>query len=183
MSVNVNDTFARGGKELIDLLEYCVFSVQMDLIFLFLTEEYRRQPEDRKAIALYDVFCASNSPAWVSARSRLPPLDLRVQIAIQPLKERRDRIDSDQQAGSELAMPPVMPGSFLFDTITRELRERPDSPLTKIGEHYNPALTPLQNLPGGKMTASQQAFVDRAWGPELRPYLVAAGFRRIANIA
>ncbi len=183
VSINIKHTFARGGKELIDLLEYCVFSMKMDVIFLFLAEEYRRQPGDLKAIALYDVFCAPNSPAWLSARSLLPPFDLRTQMAVQPLKDRRDRIQSALQAGSELVVPPVIPGNFLFDNITRELREHPESVMRQIGEHYDPALTPLQNLPGGKMTASQQAFVDRLWEPELRPYLVAAGFRRIANIA
>jgi hypothetical protein len=33
------------------------------------------------------------------------------------------------------------------------------------------------------MTPGQKAFVERVWVPRVRPRLVAAGFRRIADIA
>jgi hypothetical protein len=63
------------------------------------------------------------------------------------------------------------------------LETSPGGALRAVGELYDPSLTPHENLPGGRMTPGQKAFVERVWVPRVRPRLVAAGFRRIADIA
>ncbi len=57
-----------------------------------------------------------------------------------------------------------------------------DYVIRRIRETYDPALEPVENLPGGKMTAGQRMFVERVWRPKLRPHLVQAGFLRVASI-
>ena len=49
--------------------------------------------------------------------------------------------------------------------------------------NYDPARTPMQTLPNGKMNAGQRQFVEQIWQQVLRPHLVAAGFWRIATVA
>jgi hypothetical protein len=40
----------------------------------------------------------------------------------------------------------------------------------------------MENLPGGRLSAGQRAFVETVWRPRVRPQLVAAGFWRAANL-
>jgi len=73
---------------------------------------------------------------------------------------------------------------YLFDAVVNELTDTAaEETLAAILDHYDPDRSPHENLPGGRMSAGQRAFVEQVWEPRLRPYLVAAGFRRIANIA
>lgn len=182
MSIRLHDVFAAGGKPLIELLDYCVFSVQMDPVFVFLAGEFRMHPACEKALALYDVFCAAGAPARVSADDVLPPLDFRLDRAIEPIRNPPMRIE-DPDADEPNLVPSVQtPGKFLFDVVAGELERRPDGAIAAIGRSYDPSRDAQENLPGGKMTAPQRMFVERIWKPQLRPYLVAAGFRRIANI-
>ena len=80
MAVNVGEVFARGGKGLIDLLEFCVISVRMDPVFVFLAGEFRARPTAQGAVALYELFCARDAPARLSALRALPPYDLVVRL-------------------------------------------------------------------------------------------------------
>ena len=161
-----------------DLLEYCVKSYKMDAIFVFLVGEYRLRPTVASALALYQMFCANDAPARLSVRELLPPRNLRIEISMAPV----------QQAAQPAAdLPParrlVNPGKHLFDFIVEGILARAGNQLEEVIRQYDPALTPDQNLPGGRMTAGQLAFVEKVWGPLVRSRLVAAGFRRIANIA
>jgi len=167
VTVDVNDVFRRGGKELIDLLSFCVFSVRFDALFAFLAGEFRALPTPEKGVALFDVFCAHAAPARISAAGVLPPIDSRLKHAVDPFRP-------------SVGRAPVP--RYLFDHVTDSLEQASPNWRAKLSEAYDPTVSPMENLPGGKMTQGQQAFVDNVWRPGLRPHLVAAGFRRIANV-
>jgi hypothetical protein len=78
--------------------------------------------------------------------------------------------------------PPLFPARYIFDEVVRQL-ETGRGQLREVGELYDPSLTPYENLPGRRMTPGQKAFVEHVWVPRVRPRLVAAGFRRVADIA
>ena len=190
---------------MIDLLEYCVLSVEMDPLFCFLASDYRMLPTATKAVALYDVFCSPTTPARISAQRLLPPYDGRIVREIDLLRpqppiagapeEEADEAEEDspesdedtEDVADEVPEPPFspptpLPAKYLFDTITGEL-ERSSAAIRNIAAKYNPTQTPQENLPGGQLTAAQRQFVDGIWGPQMRPFLVDAGFFKIANIA
>ncbi len=189
MSVNVGEVFQRGGRELIDLLEYCVISVNTDALFLYLAREYQLQPTAAKAVALYDSFCAFDAAARISSEFALPPKDMRIALAIEPYRRngpKQDRLptkngkevdDNDQEPTA-----PPMPPKYLFDFVIQELSSGLDSGSGQVWQAYDPGLSPHENLPNGQMNASQRAFVDNVWQPRVRPKLVHAGFWRIAAI-
>ena len=185
MPVSIDEIFRRGGRELVDLLEYLVISFHMDPVFLFLTGEYRDQPTAYRAVALYDVFCAPRAEARVSAVASIPQRDLRLQREIERLRAARERATGPHSDHSGPAPgPPLMAPRYLFDAVVNELADTAaEEPLAAILGHYDPERSPHENLPSGRMSAGQRAFVEQVWEPKLRPYLVAAGFRRIANIA
>jgi len=177
MPIDLDDVFSRGGAELIEALNYCVRSVQMDPIFAFLVDEYRVSPTAAKAIALYDLFLAPNAPARINAAEHLPPRELGLQVLIQSFR---------RGSGPQPAAVPtlqVQPGKFVFDAVALHLRKNRRGAIAKIKRRYNPKLSATENLPGGKMTVGQKRFVEQIWQRRVRPALVGAGFRRIANIA
>jgi hypothetical protein len=76
----------------------------------------------------------------------------------------------------------AIPSAHLFDSVVSHLRGLEGGTMARIARDYDPERTPLENLPGGTMNASQRFFVDNVWRPRLRPRLVAAGFWRIATV-
>ena len=82
MPIDIDQVFSRGGAELIELLNYCVRSVQMDPIFGFLVDEYRLCPTAPKAVALYDMFLAPEALARIDAAALLPPREQSLQVLI-----------------------------------------------------------------------------------------------------
>lgn len=185
MPLSTEEIFRRGGRELVDLLEYLVISFQMDPVFLFLTSEYRSQPTADRAVALYDVFCAPRAEARVSAVHSVAQRGLSLQKEVESMRAARERATKPHSARSGPAPgPPLMAPRYLFDAVVNELNETTvEGTLAALRDHYDPERSPHENLPGGRMTAGQRAFVEQVWEPRLRPCLVAAGFRRIANIA
>jgi hypothetical protein len=181
MAIDLDDVFARGGKPLIDLLQFAVCSVQPEPIFLCLVQAYRGQAAIPRALALFDVFCTAGSPACVRAPAVLPPRDLRLLRDVTPL---RQALETFQAAPPDAEERPVLPlpPRHLFDFIVAHLRNQPDGPLRRLAATYDLALSPVENLPGGRMSQGQRFFVDRVWQPRLRPQLVAAGFGRVAAI-
>jgi hypothetical protein len=173
MAIDLDDIFARGGQELIDVLNYCVRSVQMDPVFAFLVGEYRMFPTPAKAIALYDMFIATEAPARINAVELLPPRELSLQTLIRNFRP--------AMPGSFRA--PVQPGKNIFDSLAVYVRQNRRGAIARVKRRYNPTRTPTENLPRGKMTEGQKQFVTAVWEPRVRPTLVAAGFRRVANIA
>src|SRR5829696_3291893 len=98
MAIDLDHIFTHGGKALIDLLNYCVRSVQMDPVFAFLVEEYRLSPSQAKAVALYDMFAAPGAPARISAEDLLPPRELALQIIIENLRRSQPKPGSTELA-------------------------------------------------------------------------------------
>jgi hypothetical protein len=180
MPIDLDDIFTRGGKPLIDVLNYCVRSVQMDPVFAFLVEEYRLSPSQTKAVALYDMFAAPGAPARINAADLLPPQELALQIVIENLRRPPPRPGWTEIGAPRLQAPP---GKYIFDTLQLHVRKNRRGAIARIKRRYNLKLTPTENLPGRRMTAGQRNFVDQVWQPRIRPTLVTAGFRRIANIA
>jgi hypothetical protein len=89
-----------------------------------------------------------------------------------------------EEARTKALPPPPLffPAKFLFDFVDQHLRKK-SAALRSIKRRYRPDRSPIANLPGGKMNAGQRQFVDKIWGPALRPWLIAAGFRRLTAIA
>ncbi len=181
MPIDLDDYFSRGGQELIDLLDHGVRAVQIDLLFIFLVQEYRQFPTTPRAVALYEIFCARPAPARLSAAPVLPPINLQIEAALRPLQL---NLAQSQAAPSGPGAAPILllPPRFLFDGIDHYLRKNSRG-LHQVKRRYQPGRTPVANLPGGRMTPGQRHFVDKVWQPKLRPWLVAAGFRRMASIA
>src|SRR5437762_12064592 len=75
--VDIDEVFSKGGRTLIDFLDYSVRSIQMDPVFIFLVREYHTGPTVAKAVALYDLFCAPDSQGRISCLNSLPPKDMR----------------------------------------------------------------------------------------------------------
>lgn len=199
MAIDVEATFARGGKELVGLLEYCVMAVAIEPLFAFLIREYRLRPSAQSALVLFDMFCGASAPARLPLWQALPPRVLGLQHAVEAIRaavQQRDTWQAEQQpvttgavgpAGASTSlgedeMPPVVPipGKFLFDRLDHEVWACPR--MHELRDSYNPELTPAENLPGGQMNASQRAFVDQRWLPVIRPRLVMAGFWRVSSI-
>jgi hypothetical protein len=182
MPIDLDDIFTRGGKPLIDVLNYCVRSVQMDPVFAFLVEEYRLSPTQTKAVALYDIFAAPGAPARINAADLLPPRELALQIVIENLRRSQPGPASIPHGGTAPRLQ-APPGKHIFDALALHVRKNRRGAIARIKRRYNLKLTPTENLPGRRMTSGQRNFVDQVWQPRIRPALLTAGFRRIANIA
>lgn len=210
MSVDVKEILTRGGRGQIDLLEFCVMSVNMDALFLHLVDEYRLRPQADSALALHDLFCAAGAPARISVLAVLPPKDVRIERAVAAFRppppqgvvaesetpsdrvsSDRDSSDRDSDAAPEqthlprppMFRPPMFPPKYLFDPVTAALLTGSQTPWQRLQTQYDPDKTPLENLPGGRMTGAQRSFVDFIWTPNVRPRLVAAGFWKLATVA
>jgi hypothetical protein len=175
MAIDLDEIFQRGGKELIDVLNYCVRSVQMDPVFVFLVGEYRLAPTASRAVALFDIFVMVEAPARIDGGELLPPREIGLQQRIQNLRPR------PSARGASPALN-IGPDKFIFDSLSEYVGRNRRGAMARIKRRYNPKLGPTDNLPGGKMTSGQRRFVDQIWQPRVRPVLVRAGFRRIANI-
>jgi hypothetical protein len=182
MPVDVDEALRRGGRGLIDLLQFCVVSGQPEPLFVFLAREYRLRPTAAGALALYDVFCCPGAPARLKADATLPPRDLRLLAAVQALRQACDGARAAAATEAEGPVPLPTPAGHLFDAVVADLTAAPDGPLASVGRQFDPGRTPLENLPGGKMTPGQRAFVENVWRRTARPLLVAAGFWRVATL-
>ena len=182
MGVDLDTVIARGGRTLFELLEFCVVSVRLEPLFVFLVREYHAHPTAERALALYDVFCAEKALARVQAPWALPPRTLRVQTAVSALRRRYEQWQVSQETDPESRQPRPLPDRYLFDRIVDDLRKADPNRIRAACEQYDPSKSPLENLPGGRMTAGQRAFVDQVWLPRVRPQLVRAGFSRMATV-
>jgi hypothetical protein len=169
MPLDVQDTFRRHGREALDFLTYCVMSVNSAPVLVYLVAEYRLRPTMAAALALHDAFCAATAPA-------------RVRVAGMVLPPRNPRFQSEME-GLRQAPATLLPPRQLFDFIVDHLWQHADDPVRAAGLRFDPALTPAANLPGGRMSAGQAAFVEKVWRPVVRPALVNAGFWRIATVS
>ena len=175
---------SQGGAQRLAFLRYCVLSFSMEPLFDFLVQEYRLRTSHAGALALFDVFCARQAPARLPAYELLPPRELSLESEIERLRAQWDGVQSaPESVEGEPAIALALPARELFDAIVRGIRQDAHGRLARMGSTYDPALTPEENLPGGKMTAGQRQFVDGVWHPVLKPRLVAAGFWRIATVA
>ena len=182
MAVDMPETFQRGGRTLIDFLAYCVMSQQLEPVFVFLVGEYQQRPTATGALAVYDAFCAPGAPARIDAGPVLPPLDLRLEPGMRLLRDDLQRVAAASQVAEGERLMPIIPAKYGFDFIVEFLRSERLSALEGPARQFDPALSPTENLPGGRMTAGQRHFVERIWQPQVRPQLVQAGFRRVANV-
>jgi len=74
------------------------------------------------------------------------------------------------------------PPRHLFDAVRAAVLAEDNAVIQAIQATYRPELSPIENLPGRRMNASQRFFVERVWRPQLRPFLVRSGFPRISSI-
>jgi hypothetical protein len=192
VAIDFDDVLKRGGEELIQFLHFCVYSVEMAPLFIFLAREYRFSPTVSGALALYDNFCAAGAPARIKADAVLSPRDGRLDQLITRLRqgkrifekaaeEARLACGPDSTAGKRHIPPSPSPVIYLFDRVVEHLRDD-EGPLRTAARAFDPTREPMENLPGGKLTAGQRAFLEGVWRPWVRPQLMAAGFWRAANL-
>lgn len=180
--VDIDETLKRGGAARLDFLRYCVMSINIEPLFLFTAGEYRLKPTHLGALALYDAFCATDAPARLSAHELLPPRELGVAAEISRIRDRWNAMQTTPEVDDDMRAVPPWPSRALFDALVKGVRADTHQKLTAIAAAYDPKLTPLENLPGGKLSAAQRQFVDRVWIPVVRPRLTAAGFWQVATV-
>jgi hypothetical protein len=193
VALDFDDVLERGGERLISFLHFCVYSVAMTPLFVFLAREYRFRPTVAGALALYDNFCAVDAPARLKADAILAPRDGRLDQLISRLRREQQLFEeaagtaspADAVASTTGHLPAAAlpsPVLFLFDRVVQHLREDDARALHAVARAFNPSHEPMENLPGGKLNAGQRAFLENVWRPRVRPHLVAAGFWRAANL-
>lgn len=171
-----------GGRGAIDLLEYCVASVQLEIVFTYLVADYRNRPTAERAIALYDGFCGRGAPGRIEAGGALPPRSLRLTQEIERIRQGLADVELYNASGPESPKPMAIPPRHLFDAVVAAVTAADHEGVQRIAESYDPALSPAQNLPGGRMTEGARAWVETVWRGQLRPALVRAGFARVAAV-
>jgi hypothetical protein len=179
---DIAEILSKGGEGRIALLRYCVMSITLEPVFLFLVQEYRLRPTHLSALALYDVFCAPQAPARIRSPEALPPRDLHLSSAAGSIRRQSAALQSPDLGDESVQISITLPHRNLFDRIGDALQRDPQGHVARVARQYDPARTPHQNLPGGRMTAVQKHFVEEVWRPVVRPRLVVAGFWQIANI-
>src|ERR1043166_9351587 len=112
--------------------------MQMDGIFLYLLQEYRSRPTVPKAVAL----------SRLSTAGVLPPLDLRIQMAMHPFRNDLTRAQIKNFSTPGTAAPQLMPPKYLFDFIGSALPKN-SRPLKSIRRKYKPGRRAAENLPTG----------------------------------
>jgi hypothetical protein len=186
MYVDIDDVLKRGGAELIGLFQYCVYSVQIEPVFIHLAGTYASAPTAAGALALYDAFLAPAALARLRALEVLEPRDLRLARPLQALRALHNAPPPPPPSSEEEQAPrrstPGGPPRHLFEFIVEHLRGLEDGPLQKVAREYDPALTARENLPGGKLNEAQRYFVDKVWLARVRPMLVKGGFWRVATV-
>jgi hypothetical protein len=180
MAIDLDEVLQGGGKELGDLLQFSLLSVQLEPLFVCLVRDYRGNATVARAVALFDAFLATSAPARIRAEAVLPPRELRLQAAVNIWRERQSGLAGPPLPGERPVV--LRPPRDQFDAVVAHLRDRPDGPLQQIARAYDPTRTPHENLPDGKVSAGGRLFVDRVWQPRVRPLLVAAGFHRVAAV-
>ncbi len=180
--VNIGEILVKGGEERVALLRYCVISVTMEPLFVFLTHEYRLRPTHLAALALYDVFCAPHAPARLGTLDVLPPRNLALKAAVESIRQQSAHLQSPRAPDDGATVSIATPHRNMFDFVVDSVQGDPTGRFARVGNQYDPGLAPHRNLPGGRMSAAQRHFVERIWRPLARPRLVAAGFWRIANV-
>ena len=181
--VDITEILERGGAPRHAFLRYCVLSMNMEPMFVFLAQEYRLRPGHAAALALFDVFCARQASARLRAYELLPPRELLVEAAIAGIRAQWTQMQSPEPPDEASAIRLATPSRNLFDAIVRGVLQDANGPLARVSSTYDPALTPEENLPGGKMSEGQRHFVENVWHPIVKPRLVAAGFWQIATVA
>ena len=166
----------QGGERRIELLRFCVMSVTMEPVFIYLTNEYRMRPSNDAALALYDVFCAPGAPARINALPALPPRNLQLSAAIDSIRMQCRKLATENKA---LTTPSPR---YLFDFVVESVTKDTRGSVARLQRRYDPSRSAIENLPGGRMTPGQSAFVERIWKPIVRPQLVISGFWRIETI-
>jgi len=182
MAIDPWTILTAGGKPALDLLEYAVISAQLELVAAWLIVDYRNRPTAERALALYDAFLAPAAPARIRAPAVLPPRELLLPAGIDRVRRQLEEVASHNAGNPDARRPPTIPPRILFDGVHAALTAADFEPVLAIRETYDPTRRPLENLPGGRMSEGQRAFVEKTWRARVRPALVRAGFPRIATI-
>jgi hypothetical protein len=179
---DLDEILTRGGAHRVALLQYCVLSVTMEPLFVYLVGDFRLRPTLVGALAIYDLFCAARAPGRIRAPDVLPPQNLRLTADVEAARRRWTELHAGDAEPNGRSTPSITLHGHLFDTVFARVRNDPDGPFMRVRRSYDARLTPAQNLPGGRMSPSQRQFRDETWLPFIRPQLVAAGFWQVASI-
>src|SRR5262245_7443820 len=133
MPVDIDDVLKRGGAELIGLFQFCVYSVQIEPVFVHLAGSYANAPTAAGALALYDAFLAPAALARIRTLEVLEPRDLRLARPLQALRALHNAPPPPPPTSEEEKAPPRSspggPPRHLFEFIIEHLRAIDDGPL------------------------------------------------------
>lgn len=181
------DRFFGESRVLVNLLQFSIFSARPEPLFVYLVREYRNRPTAAGALGLFDQFCAPQAPFRLRAVELLPPRELTLAAAVATIRAavERSRVPPPPPVAGEDPPRPVrvpIPPAALFLRIEEALLTDPDGELARVAATFRPDQGPFENLPGGKLTPGQRAFVDGVWLKRVRPALLAAGFGRVGSL-
>ncbi len=182
VSVDVQNVLERGGDGMIKLIGYCIYTQFLDPVFLLLVKNYQMQPTAAKATALFEQFVSIQAPLAISLPLLDRENDLQVMDAITRISQAEQPPEKYLEDGDEeIQLPvPYLPSKFVFDGLLKSVLLK-STQFTVIESDFDPTLTVLKNLPGGKLTPGQRHFNEHVWKPS-RHRLSVAGFFAIANI-
>ena len=75
-------------------------------------------------------------------------------------------VSAAAQPSESLPSHVLLPPRYLFDAVVQKLISDQREMISQVEQAYEPALTPHENLPGGRLQAGQRAFVDNVWLPK-----------------
>jgi hypothetical protein len=183
MPVNPREVLARGGKELVDLLQFALITARPDPVFVLLVREYRFRPTAAGAVALFEQFCAPTAPARVRADSLLPPKDPNLAASLAPCYASLARVAAFQPTEDNPTPPlPNIPPTTLFDRVAAHLTDGDGSPVGQVAREFYPDLGPHGSLANGTIAPGHRVWVENVWCKRVRPALVAAGFWRVSSL-
>ena len=187
MNFNIASTLEHSGEQMVQLLNYCIYSRKLDPVFILLAKNYQLMPNSAKALSLFDEFIATNAPLTLSIKVHADLQLVQTVDKIRNLQQLHNpflnttRDASQPDSDSEDAENPAyLPTKFLFSGLQGKVTAD-TAQIQSIESEYDPAHSAVQNLPDGKLSGAQLQYVEHVWRPA-RARLATAGFRMVANI-
>ena len=167
--------FASGGATSVNFLNQCVLEGATDYIFEFCVMDYKTAATKKKAIALFDIFCATTAPLRLNADEGLPPRNLQLGAIIDLYRDMHavargmnffKRVMSSSNRAAEATQ-----FDFLLPMV---FRQEDTQMMDRLKGASNKAVTaPTDN----KSFAYKQ--LNNTWKP-CRTTLIGAGFKKLS---
>jgi len=158
-------TLTAGGAARVNFLNQCIINGYTDYVFEYLVMDYRSSPTKKKAMGLYDVFIAEQSPYQVNCNELLGP-NARIHQIIN-----RYKTSSEMNVFQKIALAGLRGADKeIFDHFLPAIFRQED---TNAMRSMDTGVVDVSKLSGVKKSMAQ------SWKPT-RTKLLGAGFACIA---